>query len=98
MESDFSLFIESMKLAGHGTEYPAVIPKSMGNIQIDKKTANLFIKDTDIINYDTIRQAFYQMSAYENPEVGFQNDDLAEINHRLWVTSVWVILLVENPR
>ena len=74
MESDFSLFIESMKLAGHGTEYPAVIPKSMGNIQIDKKTANLFIKDTDIINYDTIRQAFYQMSAYENPEVGFQSD------------------------
>merc|ERR1719394_2109202 len=68
MESDFSLFIESMKLAGHGTEYPAVIPKSMGDIQIDKKTANLFIKDTDIVNYDTIRQAFYQMSAYENPE------------------------------
>ena len=87
MESDFSLFIESMKLAGHGTEYPAVIPKSMGDIQIDKKTANLFIKDTDIVNYDTIRQAFYQMSAYENPEVGFQYDDSAEITHHLWVTS-----------
>ena len=48
VESDFSLFIESLKLAGHGTEYPADLPKSMGVIQTDKKTANLFIKDTDI--------------------------------------------------
>ena len=61
-----------MKVAGHGTEYPAVMPKSMGAIQTDKKTAFLFIKDTDIVNYDTIRQAFYQMTAFENPEAGFR--------------------------
>ena len=44
-ESDFSLFIESLKLAATGSDN---VPKSIETILSLPKTVNLFLKDTDI--------------------------------------------------
>ena len=65
-EIEFSLFIEQFKLASNfDTVENVPVLKSFTK---SPHTVNLFLRDTDVVNYDTFRQAVYVLAGAENKE------------------------------
>ena len=65
-EIEFSLFIEQFKLASSFDTVENV--PALKNFTKSPHTVNLFLRDTDVVNYDTFRQAVYVLAGHLNKE------------------------------